>query len=244
MLSLIPHENSQISRSAITPYFNYEKAVALRRMALKAGASLPRYLLAPEITVLLDYLPDLRQRLLFDTLWNTGARINECPVLTPGDFELDGAGPFVTLKTLKQRHRGPGRPENGEALKRIVPLSDPAYVRRLQEYAATMKITRRKPLWPMKSDDTARNWLKAAVQRAERDGVTFTIPITPHTFRHSFAMHLLQNGLPFKVLQAYMGHQDTKSTEIYTRIFALDVGHQYGVRFSMDTLDARALLLP
>ncbi|MCY0709076.1 phage integrase family protein, partial [Klebsiella pneumoniae] len=49
-----------------------ETAATMRAMAVAADLDLPRYLLAGEIQCLLDYVPDLRQRLLLETLWNTG----------------------------------------------------------------------------------------------------------------------------------------------------------------------------
>nr|WP_324021976.1 hypothetical protein [Pantoea sp. JZ29] len=50
---------------------------------------MPRYLLAPEVTVLLSKMTDLRKRLFIDTQWNTGGRLNEILPLTRGDFVLD-----------------------------------------------------------------------------------------------------------------------------------------------------------
>jgi integrase len=64
---------------------------------------LPKYLLAPEISALLHYVPDLHRKMLLATLWNTGARINEALALTRGDFSLAPPYPFVQLATLKQR---------------------------------------------------------------------------------------------------------------------------------------------
>ncbi|HAY1800685.1 TPA: phage integrase family protein, partial [Escherichia coli] len=55
---------------------DYPAALALRQMALVQG-ELPKYLLAPEISALLHYVPDLHRKMLLATLWNTGARINE-----------------------------------------------------------------------------------------------------------------------------------------------------------------------
>lgn len=49
---------------------------------------LPKYLLAPEVSALLHFMPDLRRKMLFTTLWNTGARISEALALTRGDFML------------------------------------------------------------------------------------------------------------------------------------------------------------
>ncbi len=234
-LSLITHAEMQNSRSVTNGFFDYEDALSLRQMALVAGVGMPHYLLAPEVGQLLPYLLDLTQRLFGETLWNTGARLNECLALKPSDFVLEnGTRPFVVIKTLKQRSRGRGRPEAGEQLRRIVPLFDEAYVHRLREYFRTFRPKKHEPIWNVKSDDTPRNWIKAAVQRAARDGVTFSLSgITPKTFRHSFAMHLIQNHVPMKVVQAYMGHTDAASTEIYTKVFALDVGYQRAVRFTV-----------
>lgn len=53
--------------------------------------------------------------------------------------------------------------------------------------------------------------------------MTFSVPVTPHTFRHSYAMHMLYAGIPLKVLQSLMGHKSVSSTEVYTKVFALDV---------------------
>jgi len=255
-LSLLPPAVLQNSRSAITPMWGFEHAVRLREVAIAAGLDLPLYLLAPEVAVLLSYLPDMHQRLFFETLWNTGARPNEAAALTPNDFFFhDQLMPFVRLRTLKQRQaprRRVGRPslesqKEEEKLPplRAVPLPDVAYVRRVQEYIATFKLMTRRatPIWGFKSSETPRNWLKAAVGRAERDGVTFSVrPIVPKTFRHSYAVHLLLNGVHIKKVQALMGHQRIESTEVYTKIFALDVTRDLGLTFSMQPEDAIALM--
>lgn len=129
-------------------------------MAIAAALDVPRYLLAPEISVLLSYLPDLRQRVLIETLWNTGARINEALALTPSDFFFNADMPFVRLRTLKQRApRTRGRPtkeEQQEVPFRAVPLPDEDYVRRLQEYFATFRLLTRRatPMWDVASQET------------------------------------------------------------------------------------------
>ncbi|HBA9711028.1 TPA: phage integrase family protein, partial [Escherichia coli] len=60
---------------------DYPAALALRQMTLVQG-ELPKYLLAPEVSALLHYVPDLHRKMLLATLWNTGARINEALALT------------------------------------------------------------------------------------------------------------------------------------------------------------------
>lgn len=248
--------------------------MALRNLAAAYGTDMPRYLLAPEVAVLLSKVTDLRKRLFIDALWNTGGRLNEILPLTRGDFALDdpltGApltSPFVVLRTLKQRRleeaaksrsRRRGRPtkeeqqaerdaekEIQENPPRAVPLTDPGFVQRLREWFATAQLPAASRLWDISSGDTARSWISKAVAAAARDGVIFSIrPVTPKTFRDSFAMHLVQHQVPQKVIQTLMGHKDAKSTEWYTRVFALDVTRQLGVRFSMDPGEASRLLLP
>lgn len=223
------------------PMAQYEMAIALRRMALMQDY-LPKYLLAPEVAVLLHYLPDERQRMLFATLWNTGARITEALTLTPEDLLFEGPRPCVRLRTLKQRLRGRGRPAADEKIARIVPLLDISYVEQLKRYLATFRPGRRRPLFDI-SRKTAWLWLQQAVNRAGEVGVEFALPtINPKTFRHSFAMHLFFNHVPPKVVQAYMGHERYESTEVYLKVFALDVAPQLGVTFSLDHRDYTHLL--
>ncbi|AXH21387.1 tyrosine-type recombinase/integrase [Escherichia coli] len=210
-MNTFPLQISQNSRSdaiGTYAYFDYADALALREMA--SQADLPKYLLAPEVSVFLRYVP-----------------------LTGASFQLDGSRPFVRLKTLKQRQRGRGRPGKDEEVFRLVPLTDPQYVRKVREFLTTLRIGKQQLLWPVQSDNTPRNWIRKALDLAKRDSVTFSIPVTCHTFRHSFCMHLIQHGVPLKVVQAYAGHSRLETTETYTRVFALDVGRQYGVRFSL-----------
>lgn len=234
---------------------DYPAALALRQMAAHLD-DLPKYLLAPEVSALLHYVPDLHRKMLFTTLWNTGARINEALALTRGDFSLAAPYPYVQLATLKQRGekaaRGPGRAPSCNVPHRLVPLSDPQYVTQLEMMTATLKIPmeRRNPvtgrtekvrLWTV-ADRTVRTWLNEAVEEAAADGVTFSVPVTPHTFRHSYAMHMLYAGIPLKALQSLMGHKSMKSTEVYTKVFALDVAARHRVQFQMPGPEAVAML--
>ncbi|MBN0941612.1 site-specific integrase, partial [Pseudomonas aeruginosa] len=72
MNSIIPLQNSpeRVSLLPIAPGVDFATAVALRRMATSTGAT-PAYLLAPEVSALLHYVPDLHRKMLLATLWNT-----------------------------------------------------------------------------------------------------------------------------------------------------------------------------
>lgn len=202
---------------------DYPAALALRQMSM-VHDELPKYLLAPEVSALLHYVPDLRRKML--------------------------------LATLKQRTekaaRTAGRTPAGQQTHRLVPLSDSWYVSQLQTMVATLKIplerrnkrtgrTEKARIWEV-TDRTVRTWIGEAVAAAATDGVTFSVPVTPHTFRHSHAMHMLYAGIPLKVLQSLMGHKSISSTEVYTKVFALDVAARHRVQFSMPESDAVTML--
>ncbi len=102
IMSSLPAVSHQGHSLQLPVAIDYPAALALRQMALVQD-ELPKYLLAPEISALLHYVPDLHRKMLLATLWNTGARINEALALTRGDFSLAPPYPFVQLATLKQR---------------------------------------------------------------------------------------------------------------------------------------------
>ncbi|MFN0713852.1 tyrosine-type recombinase/integrase, partial [Escherichia coli] len=57
-----------------------------------------------------------------------------------------------------------------------------------------------------------------------------------------YAMHMLYAGIPLKVLQSLMGHKSISSTEVYTKVFALDVAARHRVQFAMPESDAVVML--
>ncbi|ESL76253.1 resolvase [Enterobacter roggenkampii] len=87
MIPAIPGQGVSFSAAQLPVAIDYPAALALRQMALVQD-ELPKYLLAPEVSALLHYVPDLHRKMLLATLWNTGARINEALALTRSDFSL------------------------------------------------------------------------------------------------------------------------------------------------------------
>ncbi|EEA8304850.1 phage integrase family protein [Salmonella enterica subsp. enterica serovar Rubislaw] len=222
-MTSLPANCIPVSNTSLPVAIDYPAALALRQMALVQD-ELPKYLLAPEVSALLHYVPDLHRKML--------------------------------LATLKQRTekaaRTAGRAPASSQTHRLVPLSDSQYVSQLQMMVATLKIplerrnkrtgrTEKARIWEI-TDRTVRTRLSEAVDSAAADGVTFSVPVTPHTFRHSYAMHMLYAGIPLKVLQALMGHKSISSTEVYTKVFALDVAARHRVQFQMPETEAVAML--
>jgi site-specific recombinase XerD len=68
--------------------------------------------------------------------------------------------------------------------------------------------------------------MSSGLQKAVRTAVRragLTKRVTCHTFRHSYATHLLENGVNIRVVQELMGHADVKTTEIYTHVMRKDL---------------------
>ncbi|RDL22034.1 phage integrase family protein [Serratia fonticola] len=90
-------QNSCSDTSQGLGYLLLDIVRSMRDYAAQLGAGLPKYLLAPEVAVLLSYFDGLTRRMFFDTLWNTSARLNEALALRPGDFELEPSRKYPQL---------------------------------------------------------------------------------------------------------------------------------------------------
>lgn len=82
--------------------------------------------------------------------------------------------------------------------------------------------------------------IQRAVKQAARDA-DFTKPVSPHTFRHSFATHLLEGGSDIRTVQELLGHQDVGTTMIYTHV--LNKGGK-GVTSPLDNLPSLGEQMP
>ena len=147
-----------------------------------------------------------RDAALFITLYNTGARIAEALALKVRDV-IDGPSPRVHLF-------GKGRKQ------RMVPLW-PTTARQLRAWIARADLCPDVPLFPNRyrqpmTRSNAAQRLSKAVEVASR-----TLPrlgkarVSPHTIRHTTAMHLLQAGIDISVIAMWLGHESPTTTHLY-----------------------------
>lgn len=148
-----------------------------------------------------------RDHVLFSLLYNTGARVSEVSGLRVSDVML-GAAPVAHL-------HGKGRKE------RIVPLwkSTAATVRRwlphLQDKADADYLFPSQEGGRLSRSSIAQRLALAIKTAAIRLPQLAGRPISPHTIRHTTAMHLLQSGVDITVIALWLGHEDPSTTNIY-----------------------------
>lgn len=173
---------------------------------------LPRVLSFQEVENLLSQPTEkepagMRDKAMLELLYASGIRVSELVLLNTVDFN-----PEVGFL----RCRGKGMKE------RIVPIGSIA-IKNVQEYITKcrsnlIKDNDEKSLFVNQHGRRLTRqgfWkiLKKYAQKANLNGV-----ITPHTLRHSFATHLLENGADLRSVQEMLGHSDISTTQIYTQI--------------------------
>lgn len=148
-----------------------------------------------------------RDRAMFSTLYNTGARVSEMIGVRWGDVVLEGQ-PAAHL-------HGKGRKDRSVPLWRPTASLLRSWRRRLGEPPAdAMLFPNRSGGHMTRSNVTQR--LQLAVEMATREHPALVgRAVTPHVIRHTTAMHLLQSGVDITVIALWLGHEDTATTHMY-----------------------------
>jgi len=166
-----------------------------------------------------------RDRAMLETLYSTGIRVSELVGLNYDDLDFENEAMHV---------RGKGRKE------RIVPLGSHALgaIRRYIEMMSSD--TKFSPIWAARSEGAESlpmflnkhgNRLSSRSVRRKLDkylrAVGLDPTISPHTLRHSFATHLLDNGADLRSVQELLGHQSLSTTQVYTHLSTARVEEAY-----------------
>ena len=173
---------------------------------------LPDTLSPKEVQQLLDFKyanlkHKTRNQTLIELLYATGLRVSELCYLKIGDLQLEES----TLRT-----RGKGNKE------RIVPIANKTVII-LKNYLFEDRLNY------CKNQNESHLFLSQQGKPLSRQRVWQIVKecafsagikkrISPHTIRHSFATHLLENGASLRVIQEMLGHSDISTTQIYTHV--------------------------
>ena len=202
--------------SGIKSFFNYllleeiiDSSPAELIEAPKSSRPLPDTLSTEEIDRLIGSIEDsttkgLRDRAILEVLYSCGLRVSELCDLKLGDLFFSEGYIRVIGKGDKQR---------------LVPVSSIARSR-IQLYMDVRSKERRKEeilFLNNRGKKLTRVMIFTIIkQAAQRAGIEKKI--SPHTFRHSFATHLLEGGANIRQVQELLGHENILTTEIYTHL--------------------------
>ena len=152
-----------------------------------------------------DDPPALRDRAMLEVLYGSGLRISELVDLDVDDVDLDDAAVRAFGKGSKERLVPMGRPAR-RALEAWLTRGRPALAPRQPALFVNARGGRltRQGAW------------KLVKRHAETAGLADSV--SPHTLRHSFATHLLDNGADVRIVQELLGHASVNTTQVYTLV--------------------------
>ena len=172
----------------------------------KLGRYIPAVLSREEVFAILDSVDTgtwngLRDKALLETLYGCGLRVSEAVGLRISDIFFDEGFVRVIGKGNKQR---------------LIPLGDVARDA-IQAYLEARPFDSDVLFVNAKGGKLSR---VSAFNLVKKQTIIAGIhkEISPHTFRHSFATHLVENGADLRVVQEMLGHESILTTEIYTHI--------------------------
>jgi site-specific recombinase XerD len=196
-------------RRDVTALHTIERALAVPMKRFERP--LLGHLTRPEMIAVLgqpgDDWTSQRDHLLLSLLYNTGARVSEIVGVRVVDVVLDGAA-CVHL-------HGKGRKERSVPLWKTTAAEIRAWLRANPQSRGQAALLPNRSGHPMTRCNVAQR-LQLAVDRAATEQPSLkTKRISPHTLRHSTAMHLLQSGVPFNVIALWLGHESMNTTHRY-----------------------------
>jgi len=170
----------------------------------KKAKSLPNVLSKQEVTRIIAAADNLKNKAIIQTLYATGVRLSELINLKVTDIDSN--------RMVVRVDQGKGKKDRYVMLSKIL-LST------LREYWKQAQPKPRTFLFPGVHPDS--HFSRRSVQRIVKETTLrahIDKPVTPHTFRHCFATHLLEAGTNIRKIQKFLGHKGLRATEIYTHV--------------------------
>lgn len=172
----------------------------------KVPQRLPKVMTIEEINNLLNQNLNKQQRVIVELLYGCGLRVSELVNLKITDYDLKGKFLECTGKGSKDRIVPLGK-KAIEAIKNYLPERD---------YLTTKYNLQTKTL--LINEKGKKINRQEVYTFIHEQGKRLHKSISPHTLRHSFATHLIENGADLRVVQELLGHSNVSTTQLYTHI--------------------------
>ncbi|MAF99473.1 MAG: integrase [Nanoarchaeota archaeon] len=170
----------------------------------KSSVKLPVVLSKEEITTMITHTKNLQHKAIIMFFYYAGLRLDETINLQWQDIDIDRK--LIHLKTAKgSKQRVTFLHDKLLSLLELGDIKDKGLV----------LITQRGEKY------SARTVQQIVKNNSNKAGIKKNV--TPHTLRHSFATHLLENGADIRYIQKLLGHKDLKTTQIYTHVANRDI---------------------
>ena len=175
----------------------------------KIPKKLPKVISYEEIEKLLKNRLTIKEKAVFELLYATGLRVSELVNLTVKNVDFKTGLIRTTGKGSKDRIVPMGKKAK-EALFRYMKERNLLLKTKMGSGAESDYI-----FLNDKSEKISRQWVYNFIKK---QGETINKTISPHTIRHSFATHLLENGADLRAVQELLGHRSVVTTQLYTHI--------------------------
>ena len=177
----------------------------------KAVQKLPQILTSKEVELLLEQpectdMKGYRDRAMLELLYATGIRVSELISLDVSDVNIPAG--FIRCRSKDKERMIPLYPAAIKALSEYVEFIRPQMIASPDEQSLFVNISGERM--------SRQGFWKIIKHYQEKAGIEKDI--TPHTLRHSFAVHLLENGADLRSIQEMLGHADISSTQVYSHI--------------------------
>jgi len=151
---------------------------------------------------------------MLETLYSTGIRVSE--LVNLGEEDIDFFGGMIKVKGKGKKERLV--PIGSHAIKAIKEYLNSRSMRKKDEKKKARQTSKNEPLFLNKYGNrlTARSVARTLDKYLKMSGINLLT--SPHTFRHSFATHLLDKGADLRSVQELLGHSNLSTTQIYTHI--------------------------
>jgi integrase/recombinase XerC len=201
----------------------------------KQDKRLPRYLEFEEVQKLLntpmaDNWLGVRDRAILETLYSTGMRVSELVGLNLEDVDFLGEVIHVRGKGKKERIS----PIGAKALQSIQQYIEYRNKRMQNDNSFDAKVLFANKHGKRLSTRSVRRKMDKYLRQAGLDPT-----ISPHTLRHSFATHMLNNGADLRSVQELLGHQSLSTTQIYTHVTTSKMKQVYDGAHPRDGMDGK-----